>query len=422
MAEEFKRALSAKLVETAKPKEKPYKLTDGGGLHLLVQPSGAKLWRYKFRIHGAEGQHAIGAYPSVSLSKARERHNLARTMVIAGTNPNHARKKAKLEARQAHQRDVNGTFSAVVESWRALADGELRPSSVRQRERELQNDLLPHLRDRHVDSITRLDLAVLLEKVKNRAPETARNLRTHLSAIFEHAINKGLLTANPTPPRTLFGKRKQTSHPAMPAEQVGEFLRALDESKIAPGTRIAMLLVMLCVSRKEEVIGARWDEFNFETGIWRIPASRMKANRDHLVPLPVQALALLETLRQLVTGKREFLFPNRREPNRAMANRSLNAVLERLGFNENATVHGFRSMFSTRYNSRGVNPDVIERCLAHVHGNAVRAAYNRADYIDQRKLLLQEWADWLDDQRGYGQITPVRFSGRAGGSGSTIDN
>ena len=139
----------------------------------MVQPNGAKLWRYKFRLHGAEGQHAIGTYPTVSLSKAREQHNLARSLVFAGTNPNHARKQAKLKAQQAHQRDAHGTFSAVVNSWRSLTDSELRPLSVRQRERELQNDLLPHLHDRHVDSITRLDLAVLLEKVIRRHPDAS---------------------------------------------------------------------------------------------------------------------------------------------------------------------------------------------------------------------------------------------------------
>ena len=414
MTEEFKRVLSAKQIAAAKAKERPYKLTDGGGLHLLVQPSGAKLWRYKFRIHGSEGQHAIGVYPTVSLSKAREQHSLARAMVSMGTNPNLARKQAKFEAQQAQQRQEHGSFAAVADSWRNLTDSDLRPSSVRQRGRELENDLLPLLRDRQVASITRLELAAILEKVKGRAPETARNIRTHLSAIFEHAISKGLVTANPTPPRTLMGKRKQVSHLAMPAENVGKFLKALDASRIAPGTRVAMLLVLLCVSRKEEVIGARWEEFNLEKGQWQIPGSRMKANREHMVPLPAQAVALLRTLRSLVPEQREFLFPNRRAPNRPMANRSLNAVLMRLGFSDTATVHGFRSVFSTRYNDRGVNPDVIERCLAHVHGNAVRAAYNRADYAEQRKLLLQEWADWLDEQRGYGLITPIIF-GRVSG-------
>jgi hypothetical protein len=151
VAEEFKRALSAKQVEVAKPKAKPYKLADGGGLYLLVQPSGAKLWRYKFRIHGAEGQHAIGVYPTVSLSKAREQHGVARTLVTMGTNPNHARKQAKLEANQARVRDTHGAFSSVVRSWRSATDQDLRPSSVRQRERELDKDVLPFLHDRQID-------------------------------------------------------------------------------------------------------------------------------------------------------------------------------------------------------------------------------------------------------------------------------
>ena len=405
MAEEFSRALSAKQVEAAKPKERPYKLADGGGLHLLVQPSGAKLWRYKFRVHGVEGQHAIGVYPTVSLSAARERHSQARSLIAAGLNPNHVRKQANLEALQTYQRNTMGTFSAVVNSWRELSDPYLRPASVRQREREVNNDLLPTLQDRQVESITRLELSALLEKVKKRAPETARNLRTHLSAIFEHAISKGLIVANPTPPRSLMGKRMQVSHPAMPVEQIGDFLRSLDASKIEPGTRVAMLLVLLCASRKEEIIGARWEEFDLDKAEWIIPAARMKGKREHLVPLSHQAVALLRELRAITQAERKFLFPNRRAPNRPMANRSLNAVLDRLGFNDNATVHGFRSVFSTRYNELGVNPDVIERCLAHVHGNSVRAAYNRAQYLEHRRHLLQEWADWLDEQRGYGVMT-----------------
>lgn len=409
VTENFKRALSAKQVEKASARDHPYKLADGGGLHLLVQPNGAKLWRYKFRLNGKEGQHAIGIYPSTSLAKAREAHNQARYLVAQGTNPNQARRSAKLQAQQENQRQTMGTFSAVAESWRGLTDPDLRPKSVLQRARELNNDLFPSLRDRQVDGITRLELAALLEKVKTRAPETARNLRSHLYAIFEHAISKGLVSANPTPPRALLGKRKQVSHAAMPTDRLGGFLRALDDSKIEPGTRVAMLLVLLCACRKEEVIGAKWEEFKLSESLWVIPAQRMKAGREHLVPLSKQAVALISGLRSLVPGGRLHLFPNRRNPKVPMANRSLNAVLQRFGFSGSATVHGFRSVFSTRYNEQGVNPDVIERCLAHVHGNAVRAAYNRADYLEQRRNLLQEWADWLDEQRGYGVMTPVSY-------------
>lgn len=410
MTEEFKRALSARAVETAKPLDRPYKLADGGGLHLLVQPSGSKLWRYKFRINHVEGLLAIGAYPAISLANAREKHSAARKLVADGINPVQARQQARLEAAHAQQRSTMGTFAAAAESWRALTDPDLRPASVRQRQRELNNDLLPTLRDRQVDGITRLELSALLEAVKKRAPETARNLRAHLDAIFEHAIGKGLLTANPTPPRSIMGKRRQVSHAAMPEKRIGEFLRRLDSSKVAPHTRVALLLMILCAARKEEAIGARWDEFDLDEALWSIPATRMKGRRDHMVPLPRQAVALLRDLRAIVPGEREYLFPNRRDPTRAMANRSLNAVLERLGFSEDATMHGWRSVFSTRYNELGTNPDVIERCLAHVHGNAVRAAYNRAEYLDQRRDLLQTWADWLDEKRGAPTLAPLEMA------------
>ncbi|MBR1193977.1 integrase arm-type DNA-binding domain-containing protein [Bradyrhizobium sp. AUGA SZCCT0160] len=386
-------------VKNAKAQDKAIKLPDAGGLYLLVKPSGSKLWHYRFWLHDKEGLASLGQFPDIGLAEARERHAAARKLVANGINPVHAQRQAKLEATQREQLAAQGTFGAVCASWRALTDPELKASSVRQRERELDNDVLPVLRRRQVKSITRLELVAMLHTIQQRAPETARNVRTHLDAIFEHACNTGLLSANPTPPRSILKKRQQNGHAAIAVDRVGDFLRAVDAAGMNPETRIAMLLVLLCASRKEEVIGAPWSEFDIEGGLWLIPANRIKGKRDHLVPLPRQAVALLRELRAITPPERTYLFPNRRDPQRPMANRSLNAVMERLGFNGEATVHGWRSVFSTRYNELGVNADVIERCLAHVHGNYTRAAYNRAEYLDQRRKLLAQWADWLDKQR-----------------------
>jgi integrase len=387
-------------IRTAKPQDKPYKLPDAGGLYLLVQTSGARLWRYRFWLHDKEGLLALGKYPDVPLLEARKRHAEARQLVARGVNPVHEGQRAKQEAAQEQQRAALGTFGAVCLAWQEITSPKLRPASIRQRNREVNNDLLPKFKDRAVDSITRLELAAHIRLVEKRAPETARNLRTHLFAIFEHAIDTGLLQSNPTPPARLLQPRRPKNHTAMPEGRIGDFLRALDGSTADPETRIAFLLTILSACRKDEAIGARWDEFDLDAALWTIPAERMKAKREHLVPLPHQAVTLVRELREIATGLvREHLFPNRRDPKRPMANRSLNAVLDRLGFGGEATVHGWRAVFSTRYNAQGANPDVVEACLAHVHDNAVRRAYNRANYLEQRRELLQDWADWLESRR-----------------------
>lgn len=398
-ARPIRRSLTDTAVRNAKPGPKATKLPDAGGLFLLVNPNGAKLWRYRFWLHDKEGLAALGAYPEVTLADARERHAEARKLVANGVNPVHAQQQAKLQATQEQQRSTLGTFGAVCQSWRTLTDKALRPASIYQRGRELDLDLLPALRHRQIASITRMELVQLLKDVQKRAPETARNLRTHLWAIHEHAINEGLLASNPTPPVNVLQKRRQKSHAALAEDRMGEFLVALDRSTVNPETRAAMLLIVLTACRKSEITGMRWDELDLDEALLTVPASRMKAGREHVVPLPTQAVQLLREVRESAPPGREFVFVNRRDPRRPMHNRSTNAVLERLGYGGEATVHGWRSVFSTKYNALEVNPDVIEACLAHVHGNGVRAAYNRAAYMSQRRELLQAWADWLDQER-----------------------
>jgi integrase len=386
------RLLTETQIKNAKSGPKPIKLVDTGGLFLLVQTNGAKLWRYRYWLHKKESLFAMGRYPDISLSQARELHRTARGNVAQGVHPVRVKQEALLRAE-------TGTFRTVVESWRSKTDGSLRAATVRQRTRELKNDILSTLGSRNIEDISRLELFALITKVEKRAPETARNLRSHLQAIFEHAIDAGLVTGNPTPPLRSLKKRRPTHHASLPATKVGLFLKALDESKVNEQTKIAMWLVLLTAARKDEIISATWDEFDLDTNQWTIPGKRMKAGLDHWVPLSKQAKRLLLNLRSLVPVERKHLFPNRVDPNRPMANRSLNAVMERLGYGDDGTPHGMRSAFSTYFNKLGANPDVVEHCLAHVPKNQVRAAYNRNVYEDERRTLLQEWADHLDVQR-----------------------
>ena len=388
--------LTSLAAKVAKPKVRPYKLADGGGLFLLVQPTGSKLWRYKFRLGGIEGQHSLGRFPEVSLADAREKHIRARTLVSRGLNPVHEHRLQAVAVARERDALAHGTFGAVATAWTEATAPKLRPSTTAQRKRELDNDLLPIFKARAIKSIARIELTTLLKTVERRAPEVARNLRAHLFAIFEYAIDSGLTEINPAPPARVLQRRTQRGHPTLVPARLGPFWTELKSSlRVNDETRIAMMLVLLTACRKNEVIAAKWTEFDLTAAEWCIPAARMKAKREHWVPLSAHVIELLARLRSLSLPNSPFLFPNRRDPSLHMAGGSLNALMNRIGFQE-GTPHGMRSAFSTYFNSIGASVDVIEHCLAHVPPNKVRAAYNRHTYRDERRSMLQAWSEYLD--------------------------
>lgn len=392
--------LTAVQIKAAKAASKAYKLADSGGLYLLVQPNGTKLWRYKFRLGGVEGLDALGKFPETGLAEARQAHAESRKLVAQGINPVLARKTRNQALALAHLAREKGSFAAVASDWAATTDEDLRAATRKQREREINNDLLPKLKGRQIKDITRVEVTALLKSVERRAPEVARNLRNHLWGMFEFAIDSGLINANPVPSIRVFKKRDQANHPALSPDQMSDFLKKLDDrSLLNEQTRIAMLLVMLTACRKAEIIGGRWSEIDLETGEWEIPAKRMKGKRPHWVPLSHQALGLLRDLRKLVPARHDYMFPNRRDPRRPMADRSLNALMERLGYSGVGTPHGMRAAFSTYFNGINANADVVEICLAHAPMSKTRSAYNRHPYEEERRSMLQEWADRIDSLR-----------------------
>lgn len=407
--------LSTLQIKSAKPRERDYKLADSGGLFLLVRPNGSKLWRYKFRIGRVEGLQAIGSFPEISLAEAREQHAKSRKLVDHGIHPVHELKRHREALTIEYLNRDKGAFGTVYAMWDEATSVDLKPGTIKQRRREIKNDLLPKLKKRAIASITRLELTVILKAVEKRAPEIARNLRNYLWGIFEYAIDSGLLQNNPVPPVRILKKRKQKNFAALSPPQIGEFLGRLDQTTtIEPGTRIAMLLLMLSVCRKNEIVGARWDEFDSRRASWEVPAERMKAGRAHWIPLPRQAVALLVDLRGRVPKDKKLLFPNRRDPNRPMAGRTFNALMDRLGYGGKGTPHGMRAAFSTHFNARHASVDVIEHCLAHVPSNTVRAVYNRHAYRKERRVMLQQWADHLDLLRGkHGKRLPLAPVSRA---------
>jgi integrase len=405
--------LTALKIRTAKPAERAYKIAAGGGLFLLVQPNGSKLWRYKFRLQGVEGLQALGPFPEVGLAAARAAHAASRQLVASGINPVQARRSERESKALATMHRDKGSFESLYADWDAATSVGLRAGTVDQRRREIDKDLVPAFRGRPVASITRLELTSTLKAVEARAPEVARNLRNHLWGIFEHAIDSGLIEDNPVPPVRVLRKRNQQSHPALDPSQLGAFMRALDETEsLSQQTRIAMRLVVLTACRKNEVICGSWSEIDLDAAEWEIPAERMKARRAHWVPLSRQAVQWLRELRTIVPEESDLLFPNRVDQTRPMADRSLNAVMERLGLSGQGTPHGMRAAFSTYFNATGANIDVIEHCLAHVPANRVRAAYNRHQYQQERRAMLQAWADFLDSRSSTEAPTPEATSTR----------
>jgi integrase len=288
----------------------------------------------------------------------------------------------------------------VCADWHAATGADLRTATVLQRNREIDKDPAPRFKERPISKVTRLELTTALKELEARAPEVARNLRNCLWGIFEYAIDSGLIADNPVPPVRVLRKCNQENHPALSPDLLGEFLRKLDAlDTIHEQTRVAMLLVVLTACRKADVTGCKWSEIDLKAAEWEIPAGRMKARRAHWVPLSRPCVTVLQELRALVPEASAHVFPNRLDPDRPRANRSLNALMERLGFSGDGTPHGMRKTFSTHFNAAGATIDVIEHGLAHVPGNRVRAAYNRRAYQAERRDLLQTWADYVDRLR-----------------------
>ncbi len=385
--------LSDAACKSAKPREGDYTLVDGGGLHLLVKKNGSRLWQYRAAVTGKPVLVSLGAYPDIGLAEARRKHQDARKLVAQGIHPTEHRKRQEAEQKTAELQRQSGSFRAACAAWRARTDGALRPASIAQREREITRHLMPKLGDRLMADVTRFELAELLKAVSARTPEVAHNLRTYLSAIWEQAADHGIVAANIVPLK-LTGRGPKDNHAALKIDRLGDFLRALDADPADLQGKIAIRLIILNATRKSEVTGGRWSEIDFDAAEWRIPAERMKGAKEHVVPLSRQSVALLRELRALSGG--DVMFPNRRDPKRPMADRSINNIMDRMGFTEEAKPHGFRALFSTYWHEAQEPHDVIELCLAHSIGSTVSRAYNRAQLLDERRDLLQRWADLVE--------------------------
>lgn len=387
------KSLSDASVRNAKPKLKPYKLVDGEGLFLLVMPNGSKYWRLKYFFAGKEKLLALGVYPDVPLIEARDRRSQARKMLASGKDPGEMKKEAK---RLATAKAAN-TFGVIAQEWYDQRKHEWSPKTAGMVLDRLERHLLPRLSKRPIAEINPPEvLAVLRVVEKTGALEMTRRVMHICSQIFLYAIATGRAERNPVMDLRGALKTPVTKHRAYLKEsELPTYLKKLTAYQGTPLTKLALLFLLLTFVRTTELRAAQWKEIQWEKAEWRIPAERMKMGEEHIVPLSKQALALLHQVQQHF-GNRPFIFPNEINPSTFMSENTMLYALYRMGYRSRATGHGFRSTASTILNEHGFTPDVIERQLAHGERNKVRAAYNHAQYLPERRKMMQWWADYLD--------------------------
>jgi integrase len=394
-------------VRNAKRANQPIKLSDSGGLHLLIQPNGSKLWRLAYRFGGKQKTLAIGVYPSVTLKHARERRDEAKRLLAGNIDPSTQRRLAKLTAA------TGNTFQAVAEEVLLKLEREGRAEVTLIKNRWLLDFAYPAIGKRLVTEITAPELLAVLRKVEARGRyETARRLRSTCGMVFRYAIATGRAERDPSVDLRGALTAPKVTHRATIVDPagIGALLRAIEDYDGLPLTKAALKLAPLVFVRPGELRKAEWSEFDLEHGEWRIPAAKMKMRRLHRVPLSKQALAIVREL-QAFSRDRRWLFPSVRSISRPMSENTLNAALRRLGYSkEQMTAHGFKGMASTRLNEMGCwNPDAIERQLAHQESDHVRRAYmHAAEYWPERIKIMQAWADYLDELKDDGKVIPLR--------------
>lgn len=393
-------------VRTIKPAEKPQKLFDGGGLFLLVTPTGGKLWRLKYRFGGIEKLLSLGAYPQTSLADARQKRDQASALMANGVDPNDTKKAQKAASTQETE-----TFEVVAREWYAKFSPSWAASHSNKIIRRLELYVFPWLGAKPIKSITAPDLLSALRRIEAKGTlETAHRTQQNCGQVFRYAVATGRAERDPSgdlrgaiPPAN--GKHMAT---ITDPKEIAGLLRSIDDYRGSIVTRCALQLAPLVFVRPGELRQAEWSEFDLEAAEWRIPAEKMKAGVLHIVPLSRQALEVLQEIHPL-TGNDRYVFPSPRTGSRPMSSNAILSALRRMGYaKEEMSGHGFRSMASTLLNEQGWNRDAIERQLAHAERNNVRAAYNYAEFMPERKKMMQAWADYLVGIKAGTKIIPIR--------------
>jgi integrase len=398
-------ALTDTVVRKSRPKHTAYRLSDGGGLYLQVTPAGGKLWRWKYRYDGREKLMALGIYPDVPLSLARERHAEARKLLAQGIDP--------MAQRKADKATAENSFETISFRWLEHWKDGKSPRHADYVERRMKADILPCLGARPIAEIEAPEVVAMVKAIEKRgARDIAKRALETTGQVFRYGIAHGHARRNPASeirPGDILKATRKVNYARVDAKELPNLLRAIEVYQGKHVTRFALKLMALTFVRTSELIGAKWAEFDLEAARWDIPAERMKMRTPHIVPLAKQALDVLATL-QTLTGKSEWLFPGERSAKKPMSNNTILAALERMGYKGRMTGHGFRGLASTLLHEQGYNHEHIELQLAHAPRNAVSAAYNHALYLEPRARMMQDWAEFLEQTRRGGKVLPFRGS------------
>lgn len=402
-------ALTDIKVRTAKPADKQYKLTDGNGMHLLIHPNGSKYWRLQYRFGGKQKMLALGVYPDVSLADARARRDEARKLLANGSDPGDKKKSDKIEQSEAL------TFREVAIEWHAT-NKKWSEEHSRRVLKSLEDNLFSVIGERNIAELKTRDLLAPIKAVEQSGRlEVASRLQQRTTAIMRYAVQSGLIDYNPAQEMAGAVASSNRQHrPALELKHTPELLQRIDNYTGRPLTRLAVELTLLIFIRSSELRFARWSEIDFETAMWTIPPERepiegvkhshrgSKMRTPHLVPLSRQALVILKQIQQF-SGGHELIFIGDHDPRKPMSENTVNKALRVMGYDTKVEVcgHGFRAMACSSLIESGLwSRDAVERQMSHMERNSVRAAYiHKAEHLDERKLMLQWWADFLDANR-----------------------
>ena len=402
-------ALTVKELENAKPKDKKYKMLDGGGLSLLVLPTGTKLWLWRYQFNAGEKNMTFGEYPVVGPKEARELHFAAKKLLATGVNPMVERKaeaEAKHEEAKAVQRETENSFEKVARKWWAWWSIGKSPRHAETLMNRLEADVFPVIGHLPIDAVQTTHIRDIMLTVETRgASDVAKRAHQSIGQIFRFAIARELASRNPAAdfrPRDVLAATESENFAHVDEKDLPELLVKMDGYNGDALTRFGLRLLAYCFPRTSELIEAPWTEFDLDRARWDIPKERMKMKTPHIVPLSRQAVEVLRALK-LLTGNGRLVFPGALDKEKPMSNNTLLYALYRLGYQGRMTGHGFRGLASTILNESDFDDEHVDLQLAHMKRNKVSAAYNHAKYLKQRTVMMQWWADYLDAQLAKGR-------------------
>lgn len=388
--------LTATQIKNAKATGKEITLTDGGGLILLVKPSGVKTWQFRYYKPGTTKRTTwtLGNYPELSLADARERRAQSKALLVRNIDP----QQHQQQKREAEKLRQGNTFQKVAADWYEMKKSQnLAPNTIKDIWRSLEKYVFPDIGITPINELTARKFVTLLDPIKARGNlETLKRVLQRINEVMDFAANSGLIEVNTAiNVRKAFPTPTKKHIPTIRPEQLPELMSTLSRASIERQTRLLIEWQLLTVTRPVEAAETRWEEIDLIANTWTIPAGRMKMRRDHVIPLSAQALSVLDAMKP-ISAHRDYVFPSFKDPKLPMNSQSANAALRRMGYQGVLVSHGLRAIFSTAANEEGFEPDVIEAALAHVDTNEVRRAYNRSNYLKKRIVLMRWWGEFVE--------------------------